>query len=125
MESVTFVTEPLLDPDFVQFRVVAPLLSKLRGPWEPTLAAPFLSEAVIDVLEDRGIRALSGGAWFPRLRYSRDEAPSYVLSWARDALLGRNRDCLESLLDGRETIRVNFSMTSAFDADFGLYSPDP
>lgn len=118
MKSVTFVTEPLLHPDFVQYQVVAPLLSRLRGRWEPTLAAPILSEKVVAALEERGIHALSGGALFPPwLRNSRDEIPSYVWSWARDSVFGWNQKVLERVLKDRATIRVNFSMTSALESD--------
>jgi glycosyltransferase involved in cell wall biosynthesis len=118
VKSVTFVTEPLLDPDFVQYQVVAPLLDRLRGRWETTLAAPILSEKVVAALEERGIHALSGGALFPPwLRNSRDEIPSYVWSWARDSVFGWNRKVLERVLKDKETIRVNFSMTSAFESD--------
>ena len=118
MRSVTFVTEPLLHPDFVQYQVVAPLLSRLRGRWEPTLAAPMLSEKVVRALEELGIHALSGGALFPPwLRSSRDEIPSYVWSWARDSVFGWNQKVLERVLKDHATIRVNFSMTSAFESD--------
>lgn len=118
MEPVTFVTEPLLHPDFVQFQVVAPLLGRLRGHWAPTLAAPILSRSVVNALEERGIQALSGDALFPPwLRNSRDEIPSYVWSWARDSVFGWNRRVLERVLKDHASIRVNFSMTSAFTSD--------
>ncbi len=118
MQSVTFVTEPLLHPDFVQYQIVAPLLSRLRGRWDPELAAPVLSKEVIRSLEDQGIRAVSGAARFPRwLRNSRDEIPSYVWSWARDSVFGWNRKVLQRALKGSDSVRVNFSMTSALESD--------
>jgi Glycosyl transferases group 1 len=118
VKSVTFVTEPLLHPDFVQYQVVAPLLSRLSDRWETTLAAPILSEKVVAALEERGIHALSGGALFPPwLRNSRDEIPSYVWSWARDSLFGWNQKILERVLKDTTSIRVNFSMTSALTSD--------
>jgi hypothetical protein len=125
VESVTVVTEPLLHPDFVQFEVVVPILERLRGQYDLTVAAPAIAPAVRERLEARGIRAADGGAFFPRLRRSRDEIPSYVLSWARDAVWGRNRRGIERALAGIDGTRVNVSMTTAIDADAWLIQSRP
>jgi glycosyl transferase family 1 len=117
LEPITFVTEPLLSPDFVQFEVVVPLLEKLRKKTEIFVASPVLSAGVMDSLRERGITPLDGGALFPPIRHSRDEIPPYVWSWLRDAILGWNRRTLNRLLADSPGLRVNFSMTSAFDAD--------
>ena len=125
MESVTVVTEPLLHPDFVQFEIVVPILERLRDRYELTVAAPSIGPLVRERLEARGIRAVDGGAYFPPLRRSRDEIPSYVGSWARDAVWGRNRRGLERALAGLDGSRVNVSMTTAIDADAWLIQSRP
>jgi hypothetical protein len=125
VESVTVVTEPLLHPDFVQFEVVVPILERLRGRYDLTVAAPAISPAVRERLEARGIRAADGGAYLPPLRRSRDEIPSYVTSWVRDALWGRNRRGIERALAGIDGTRVNVSMTTAIDADAWLIQSRP
>jgi Glycosyl transferases group 1 len=125
VESVTVVTEPLLHPDFVQFEIVVPILERLRDRYDLTVAAPSIGPLVRERLESRGIRAADGGAYFPPLRRSRDEIPSYVASWARDAVWGRNRRGLERALAGVEGARVNVSMTTAIDADAWLIQSRP
>jgi hypothetical protein len=125
VESVTVVTEPLLHPDFVQFEVVVPLLERLRDRYDLTVAAPSIGPLVRERLEARGIRAVDGGAYFPPLRRTRDEIPSYVGSWARDAVWGRNRRGLERALAGLDGSRVNVSMTTAIDADAWLIQSRP
>jgi hypothetical protein len=126
VESVTFVTEPLLHPDFVQYKVVVPLLERLQSRWDVKLAAPILAPAVVKALEDLGIEPLSGGALFPPwLRNSRDEAPSYIWSWARDSVFGWNRRAVEWVLKDHPSVRVNYSMTSAFRTDFWFVQSRP
>jgi hypothetical protein len=118
MDRVTFVTEPLLGPDFVQYRVLVPLVERLAKRFELRVAAPAFAPRVRSRLESKGITAIDGRAWFPEPRHDRDEAPSYVLSWSRDALLGTNARRLERRLkaDGAH-LRVNFSMTTACESD--------
>jgi hypothetical protein len=125
VESVTVVTEPLLHPDFVQFEIVVPILERLRDRYDLTVAAPSIGPLVRERLEARGIRAVDGGAYFPPLRRTRDEIPSYVGSWARDAVWGRNRRGLERALSGLDGSRVNVSMTTAIDADAWLIQSRP
>ncbi len=125
MKSVTVITEPLLHPDFVQFEIVVPLLERLRDRYDLTVAAPSIGPLVRERLEARGIRAVDGGAYFPPLRRSRDEIPSYIGSWARDALWGRNRRGLERALAGLDGSRINASMTTAIDADAWLIQSRP
>ncbi len=115
-ESVIVVTDPLLTTEFVQYRVIVPLLSKLSQRYELTLAAPALADSVVQDLEGQGIRAVSGGALFPKLRHARDEVPSYVLSWIRDSVAGGNRRGLEHRLAKSPGLRINYSMTTAIRA---------
>jgi hypothetical protein len=115
-ESVVVVTDPLLATEFVQYRVIVPLLSKLSQRYDLTLAAPALAESVVQDLEGKGIRAVSGGAQFPKLRHSRDEVPSYVLSWIRDSILAANQRGLEHRLAKCPGLRINYSMTTAIRA---------
>ncbi|HXW67589.1 MAG TPA: glycosyltransferase [Thermoplasmata archaeon] len=118
MESVTFVTEPLAHPDFVQYQVVAPLLARLRGRWDTALAAPWISDEVASALEQKGIRAIRGSARFPRwLRRTGGEVPTYIWSWTRDSVFGWNQKSLERAIGPGDSIRINFSMTSAFASD--------
>jgi len=125
MESVTVITEPLLHPDFVQFEIVVPILERLRDRYDLTLAAPSVAPLVRERLEARGIRVADGGAHFPPLRRPRDEIPSYVGSWMRDALWGWNRRGIERALSGTPGIRINASMTTAIDADAWLIQSRP
>ena len=117
MEPVTFITEPLLHPDFVQFESFVPILERLRNDFDVAVAAPAITPQVRVALEQHGIRSIGGGVWFPRIRRSRDEIPSYVISWTRDTLWGGNRRTIERVLAGRDGLRVNVSMTVACDAD--------
>jgi len=117
MERVAFVTEPLLSSDFVQFQVAVPLLERLARHFDLGLTAPALSQSVRETLESRGIHALGGTARAPPLRHSRDELPSYVWSWARDAFLGQNAREINRTLREFGGLRVNYSMTTACDAD--------
>jgi len=117
MESVTVITEPLLHPDFLQFHHVVPILERLRGRYDITVAAPRLSPLVQKELEDRGMRAADGKAWFPPIRRSRDELPSFIGSWVRDSIWGWNRHDLERALRGVDGLRVSASMTTAIDLD--------
>ncbi len=117
MESVTVITEPLLHPDFLQFHHVAAILERLRGRYDITVAAPRIAPIVQRALEDRGMRAADGGAWFPPIRRTRDELPSFIGSWIRDSTLGRNRRDLERALRGTDGLRVSASMTIAMDVD--------
>lgn len=125
MESVTFVTEPLLHEDFVQFEIVVPILERLRDDFELSVAAPQIAPRVRAALERRGIGAIDGGASFPRIRRSRDEIPSYVMSWFRDTLAGSNRKLIEKSLRDRPGLRVNASMTTACNADVWFIQSRP
>ena len=125
MESVTVVTEPLLHRDFVQFEIVVPILERLRGKYDITLAAPKVAPAVKEELESKGIAVADGGVFFPPIRRSRDEIPSYVVSWMRDAIWGWNRRDIERVLKGRDGARINASMTVAIDSDVWLIQSRP
>lgn len=125
MESVTVVTEPLLHRDFVQFEIVVPILERLRGKYDITLAAPKVATGVQQELEEKGVRVVDGGAYFPPIRRSRDEIPSYVASWMRDATFGWNRRDIERALNGLDGMRFNVSMTIAIDADVWLIQSRP
>jgi len=125
MESVTFITEPLLHPDFVQFEVVVPILERLTDEFDLTIAAPQIAPGVRTALESRGIHTVDGGAWFPPLRRSRDEIPSYVGSWARDVIWGLNGRILDRGLAGKQGLRVNISMTTSCDADVWIIQSRP
>jgi glycosyltransferase involved in cell wall biosynthesis len=116
-ESVVFVSEPLLTTDFVQYGILAPLLSRLASDFDVTLAAPAVSPEVRLQLESSGIRALSANAHFPMVRHPRDEVPSYITSWARDSFLGLNHRDLRGLVGSLPGIHVNMSMTTAIESD--------
>ena len=125
MESVTVVTEPLLHRDFVQFEIVVPILERLSRRYDVTLAAPRIAPDVQTELERRGISAADGGAKFPAIRRPRDEIPSFIGSWARDAIWGLNRKDIERALEGTDGIRINASMTTAIDADVWIIQSRP
>jgi len=125
MESVTLVSEPLLNRHFVQFEILVPILEKLSNKYDITLAAPRIAPEVQEELERRNIRPADGGARFPPIRRPRDEIPSYVVSWARDALWGLNRRDIERVLRGTNGLRINISMTTAIDADVWLIQSRP
>lgn len=116
-DRLIFVTEPLLTPDFAQYRMVAPLAERLRNDFEVTLASPAVGPEARSELEKIGAEVISAGVHFPILRSRHDEVPSYILSWGRDTLTGWNRTGLERALSGRSGLRVNVSMTSAVAAD--------
>jgi glycosyltransferase involved in cell wall biosynthesis len=125
MKSVTVITEPLLHEDFVQFEIVVPILERLRGEFDLTIAAPRITPRVQRALERIGIHSVDGGAYFPPIRRSRDEIPSYVLSWARDSIWGWNGRIIDRALEGREDVRVNISMTTACTADIWFIQSRP
>lgn len=116
-ERIAFVTEPLLSPEFVQYQVAAPLLSRLARHFEVGLTAPALSAPVREALTSLGVTPFGGTAAFPALRYPRDELPSYIWSWGRDALLGLNSREINRELRAFGGLRVNYSMTTACDSD--------
>jgi hypothetical protein len=117
MEPIVFITEPLLSEQFVQFRFAAPLAKWLTRSYDVTVAAPAMSASVRTQFERMGVHPISGGAWFPPLRHPRDEIPSYVASWARDALFGWNGRRMEQLLEKVPGLRINLSMTSSVRSD--------
>jgi Glycosyl transferases group 1 len=117
MESVTFLTEPLLSEEFVQFRFTVPLANWLSKSFHITVAAPAISPSVQASLRALGIEPVSGSAVFPPLRHPRDEIPSYVWSWSRDAAFRFNGRRLEHLLEGRPGVRLNLSQTTACPND--------
>jgi hypothetical protein len=117
MESVTVITEPLLHPDFLQFHHVVPILERLRSRYDITVAAPRIAPIVQRALEDRGMRAADGKAWFPPIRRTRDELPSFIGSWIRDSTMGWNRRDIERALNGSDGLRVSASMTISIDTD--------
>ena len=117
MESITFITEPLLCPEFVQFDNVIEVLTRLAKKYEVSVASPSLSERVRRDLDSRGIRPFDGGRSFIRPRHRRDEIPSYAISWAQDSIFGSNGRTMRKLLDGRSDFVVNVSMTTAYPSD--------
>jgi Glycosyl transferases group 1 len=117
MESVVFLTEPLLSEEFVQYRLAMPLAAWLSKSFHVTIASPAISPPVQASLRALGIDTVSGGAWFPPIRHSRDEIPSYVLSWNRDSLLRLNGRRLERLLERTPGVRLNLSQTTACPND--------
>lgn len=114
---VVFITEPLLDVAFTQYRAVIPVAARLAPEFEVTIVAPVLAPSVADELARLGLGSLSGGARFPPLRNARDEVPSFVYSWTRDALLSLNRRLTSRLLAGDPRFRVNISMTNSVPCD--------
>lgn len=116
-DSVVFVTEPMLTPEFVQFRVQAPLLQRLSSSFDVTIATPAVGPEVKDWLESHGVRVLTPGARFPPVRHPRDEIPSYVMAWGRDATLGLSRRQISNLIVSPPGLTVNLSMTTAIACD--------
>jgi hypothetical protein len=125
VESLTVVTEPLLHPDFVQFEIVVPILERLRDKYDITVASPRIAPLVRSELESRGLGVADGGAFLPPIQRSRDEIPSFVGSWARDAMLGWNRRDIERVLGAQDGMRMNVSMTTAIDSDLWLIQSRP
>ncbi len=117
MESLVFITEPLLSKEFVQYRFAVPLAAELCKSFSVAVASPAMSPDVAESLRGLGIEPISGDAWFPPLRHDRDEIPSYVMSWSRDALLRLNGRALERKLAGHPGVRLNLSMTTACPND--------
>ncbi|MGI0053783.1 MAG: glycosyltransferase, partial [Thermoplasmata archaeon] len=56
-------------------------------------------------------------AAFPLPRTPRDEIPSFMWSWGREAFAAANGRRTEAALRGREALRVNFSMTNSARSD--------
>jgi glycosyltransferase involved in cell wall biosynthesis len=79
-----------------------------------------MSARVSSDLLHRGVTPLSGRARFVPPRHARDEVLSYAHSWFRDALFGLNARLIDRLLEKRDGIRINFSMTSAATSDIWL-----
>jgi Glycosyl transferases group 1 len=125
MEPVTFITEPLLDPEFVQFENVIEVLTRLAQKFDISVASPRLSPAVRRELSARGIHALDGGHSYMRPRHSRDEIPSYAMSWAHDSILQSNGRTIRKLLSGRDDLVVNVSMTTAYPSDIWFVQSPP
>lgn len=124
-ESITFLSEPLLSPEFTQYRVVAPLAERMAEEYSVSILAPAISRAVADRLGAMGVEAVSGGSHFPQARGPKDEVPSFVLSYLKDSLLSVNARRTESLLRGRTSLRVNFSMTNAGPSDLWYVQSRP
>lgn len=116
-DPVVFVTEPLLSPEFVQYRTQAPLLQRISDAFEVTVVAPGVSKEVARLFEDVGVRALSTGAMLPPVRHPHDEVPSFLVAWARDATLGLNRRASKKLLKDLPGLHLNLSMTTTIPAD--------
>lgn len=116
-DPAIFVSEPLLTPQFVQYRILSPLLQRLSSNFDVTLASPAVAPDVRSRLESNGIRVVSAGARMPPLRHSHDEVPSYIASWGRDALVGLNRRDLLRETAGLPGAHVNMSMTTAIESD--------
>ncbi len=117
MDRIIFVTEPLLSSAFVQMRFVLPLAHELRQEFQIAVAAPRLSPEVQGLLKGSQILPLDGGAFFPSPRHPEDEAPSYVLSWLRDSLLGLNARALARRREFQGALTVNLSMTTSLPSD--------
>jgi Glycosyl transferases group 1 len=117
VESVLFMTEPLLSEEFVQYRYTVPLAAWLSKSFHVTVASPAIAPEVQTSLRNLGIEPISGGAWFPPLRHSRDEIPSYIWSWTRDSALRLNGRRLERMLRRTPGVRLNLSQTTACPND--------
>lgn len=116
-ESVVLYSEPLLSPDFTQYNVVAPLARSLADAFAVSVVAPSFGTEVATALRQHGVCPIDLGARFPPLRSSRDEIPSFMASWGRDALGGANARRTEARLRGHDHLRVNFSMTNSARSD--------
>jgi hypothetical protein len=117
MESVVFLTEPLLSEEFVQYRYTVPLAGWLSKNFHVTVASPGMSPSVQASLRALGIEPISGGVHFPPLRHPRDEIPSYIWSWTRDVALRLNGRRMERLLERTPGVRLNLSQTTACPND--------
>jgi hypothetical protein len=125
MDAVTFITEPLLDPDFVQFENHIQVWAKLAQKFDVSVASPSISEPVRKELKAQGIRPLDGGRSYMRPRHSRDEIPSFAQSWAQDSILRSNGRTMRRLLEGRRDFVVNISMTTAYPSDIWYVQSPP
>ncbi len=124
-ETLTVYSEPLLADEFVQYQHLVPLLARLAQDYEVTLAAPAISRTIQADLGAKGIRSESAGVWFPAPRNRLDEAPSFVVSWMRDAILATNRRWSERLGRSRDGLRLNFSMTNSAPSDIWYIQSQP
>jgi glycosyltransferase involved in cell wall biosynthesis len=124
-ESIVFCSEPLLDPRFVQYQVLAPLAERLARDFDVAIAAPAIGPAARADLARRGIEPLSAGRWNLPLRNPRDEVPSFVLSWMRDALVRTNGRWSERALAGRRALRINYGMTNSGACDIWYVQSQP
>lgn len=124
-ESIAFMAEPLLGIEFNQYRLVAPLAERLADRFDVSVVAPAIGQDVADHLRAHGVEPVSGGAHFPRTRTARDEVPSFVLSWGRDALLKKNARRTEELLRGRSSLRVNMTMSNSAPSDLWYIQSRP
>ena len=114
-ESVIFLTEPLFRTRFTQYETVAPLAERLASSFDTTIAAPAIGGDVESALLEKGVHSVSGDVWFPPTRNDRDEVPSFVLSWIRDAMFDTNGRWTRRVLRGGG-LRVNYSMTNSGEA---------
>lgn len=115
--SVVLFSEPLLSTDFTQYTVVGPLARRLTADFEVSVVAPSFGPEVAAALTDAGVLPIGLGARFPPIRSSRDEIPSFMGSWGRDALRQANARATEASLRGTDPLRVNFSMTNSARSD--------
>jgi hypothetical protein len=125
MDAVTFITEPLLSPEFVQFHNRIEMFARLARSFDVCVASPRLSKPVCRELESRGIRPLDGGKPFARLRHGRDEVPSFALSWVQDSVLRSNARAMKKLFRDRHHFVVNLSMTTAYPSDIWYVQGPP
>jgi glycosyltransferase involved in cell wall biosynthesis len=124
-DPIVIFAEPLLHTQFSQFSLVGALAGGLNDDFEVTVASPAIGAEVRTVLEARGIGTISGDFWYPLNRSVRAEPPAFVESWFRDAIFGSNRRRLEERLNGRDLLRLNFSMTSSVRSDLWYIQSQP
>src|SRR5690348_3940451 len=89
-DPIVFLAEPLLDLEFTQAHLVVPLAERLADRFDVEVFAPSIGAAVSSRLARSGVAPLDGGAWFPPTRHARDETPSFIASWIREAVAGLN-----------------------------------
>jgi glycosyltransferase involved in cell wall biosynthesis len=124
-DPVTFVTEPLLDPEFIQYSNRIDLLERLAQRFDVAVAAPLLSSSVERALEAKGIQPINGGGHFLRPRHERDEIPSYIVSWTKDSFFRSNYRRVREALRTRPGLVVNLSMTTAYPCDLWYVQSGP
>ncbi len=124
-DQIAVLSEPLLGLEFNQYRLVGPLAEKLSDRFDISVVAPAIATDVAERLREHGVEPVSGGAHFPRPRTPRDEVPSFVMSWARDAFLTKNARRTEELLRGRSALRVNMSMSNSAPSDLWYVQSRP